>query len=272
MNPADAKKVRLVRAEVERLLEEKGEAESFGRILRLSLQEQGRIFSGYDHSRWLFVPLWVCESLDCSWEMALPVATAVELVGAASDVFDDLQDQDNPSSPLADFSPAEAMNAGLALIGLAFKALSHAPEHGVPQSKVPQLVSSLSEFISKGAEGQYLDGRLIVSRDAVNESSYFEVVNKKSGTPVKYACLMGAQVATDDQECIGQFAEFGSRLGVAFQISNDLAFFADPSSSKSDIRGKKLTLPVVYGLSCINGPEGEFFKTSISATATSHWT
>jgi len=259
LNRTDTRKIDSVKDELESLLKGNSRAEDFGRILRLPFQEPGKVFDEQPGFRWFLVPFWVCESLGCSWEKAVPAAAAVELMATAGDVFDDIQDKDNPSSSLASLPPAESMNVGLTLIALAFRSISCSLELGLPADKVVRLSQFLSRFVSEGCEGQFQDYRLTAT-PGMDEDTYFRVIDKKSGSLMKYACSIGAQVATDDPECIEQYAEFGRCLGIAFQIHNDVAFLASPQSGKSDIRERKVTLPVVYGLSCIEGDRGDFLR------------
>ena len=65
-------------------------------------------------------------------------------------------------------------------------------------------------------------------------------------------------LATDDQQIIASFSQFGHNSGIAAQIDDDIHSLMDTGSGKSDIKRRKKTLPVIYGLAHCRGSEREF--------------
>ena len=63
---------------------------------------------------------------------------------------------------------------------------------------------------------------------------------------------MGASSAGADKAVVDKMKMFGLRIGMAFQIKDDLFDFGDDSIGKPvgiDIKEKKMTLPLIYALS-----------------------
>ncbi len=207
----------------------------------------------------MYLPLWACESLGGDWRTAAPLGAAVELLAAAANIFDDLQDRDRQAGPLGSLDDADLLDLGLALVALAFEAVSTQGTSLQSLQTLSEQVQELSAFVRDGALGQRADYHLVVSQ-ASSEGQYFEVVGRKSGAAIGHACAAGALLQTTDDGCVNAFREYGRCVGIAFQISNDIDFLADPTSTKADIRARKLTLPVLYGLACLEGEEGRLLR------------
>jgi octaprenyl-diphosphate synthase len=65
------------------------------------------------------------------------------------------------------------------------------------------------------------------------------------------ACAAGAYSATADREIAEKFRLFGEKVGIAFQIKDDLFDYGQDNVGKPrgiDIKEKKMTLPLIYTL------------------------
>jgi geranylgeranyl diphosphate synthase type II len=158
---------------------------------------------------------------------AYSTACAVELIHAASLVHDDLPAMDDDAMrrnrPSLHESEDEALAiiAGVTLVATAFEIVSQfrGPE-------LSRIVSSLSQAIGGNGMcgGQVLDLQGKSSIDpAPGDPDWLEdVFHRKTGSLMSAACCIGALVAGADDAKVETLAEFGQKLGVAFQISDDL--------------------------------------------------
>ena len=242
---------------------------AFYEVLCHPLQERGRCLHGSDDFRGSLLPLLVCEAISGDFLVALPVAAAIEFLAAAGDVIDDIEDQDYEDALWRVYGQAQAVNAATALLTLARAEIRRLEQRGVAAGVVLRVVDTFDAAILKACSGQYYD-LVYENRIDVSEDMYFQMVASKSAPLAESACSIGAMLATDDQQIIASFSQFGHNLGIAAQIDDDIHSLMDTEGGKSDIRRRKKTLPVIYGLAHCRGAEREFLakvygeKTSIT--------
>jgi octaprenyl-diphosphate synthase len=85
----------------------------------------------------------------------------------------------------------------------------------------------------------------------VNEATYFEIISGKTASLLAAACSAGAYSTSSDETIAETMRQFGEKVGIAFQIKDDLFDFGDEKVGKptgNDIKEKKLTLPLIYTL------------------------
>jgi geranylgeranyl pyrophosphate synthase len=173
-------------------------------------------------------------------------AAAVELMVAAADVADDIVDAEWDSA-VAD--QGRALNASFALLLLAQRCAAQLHQHVEP-TRGRKIQKMLIDGGLAACTGQDLD--LLYEQSAtVDEEQAHEMTRRKSGSIVALACQVGAALATDDPEALTAAYAFGSHLGTAAQLLNDLAGI-DPMHFQpgTDLQRRKKTLPVAYGLRC----------------------
>lgn len=88
---------------------------------------------------------------------------------------------------------------------------------------------------------------------ALSEREYLEIIERKTATLIGACGLLGAHYAGADAERTRQMEEFGTALGIAFQITDDvLDLFGDEAqvgkSLGRDVHKGKVTLPVIHYL------------------------
>lgn len=181
------------------------------------------VFSGGKRIR----PLLVVEAaLACGASMssALPVACAIELVHTYSLIHDDLPSMDDddyrrgrPSCHKM-FSEAVAILAGDALLTLAFYVIAEDVQDKTCKAAVKKLASAIG--IDGMVGGQALDIEL---KDKHRDVNKIEIVNElKTAKLFEAATEMGAIVAGCNKRQIKVMSEYGSSLGKAFQIVDDI--------------------------------------------------
>lgn len=179
------------------------------------------------------------------WEPAIPVAVAVELLGTALDIFDDVQDEDGEL--LARYGAPMLINAGMALRELAQLALA---DDRLPDALQLLLFQTFAHDTLRAVGGQTED-IAFEQRSQVTPDEALAMTERKSGSLVglvyRAGALTGAQQMGRSAEALAigeHFAQMGRNLGVILQLENDLND-ARARTAKSDRQRHKKTLPLV---------------------------
>ncbi len=196
------------------------------------------------------------EAADGNWRSALPAAAAVEILHNFSLVHDDIQD----NSPTRHGRPtvwkvwgnADAINAGDALLCLAFTALELLSQQGIAAATLLRAWRVFNAMTLELTRGQYLDMNF-EHREQVSVEEYLSMIAGKSAALIAASAEIGALIATNDAVLAALYGQFGLSLGIAFQIRDDiLGIWGDPEitgkSAATDILSRKKSLPVLYGL------------------------
>jgi len=112
----------------------------------------------------------------------------------------------------------------------------------------------LSEAVKQMSEGELL--QLQKTRKLnLNEEIYFEIIRNKTASLLSSACSVGAYSTSKDESITGKMKLFGEKVGIAFQIKDDLFDYGKEDIGKptgNDIKEKKLTLPLIYTLNNVD--------------------
>jgi farnesyl diphosphate synthase len=191
---------------------------------------------------------------------ALMAGAALECVHCYSLAHDDLPAMDNddlrrgrPTTHKA-FDEATAILAGDGLLTLAFDILARPQTH--PDAEVRlELVSQLSRAAGLGGMvgGQMLDlaaeGRFDASPPRLGEQDVRTLQAMKTGALLRFGCLAGAILGKASRGQWSALDRYGSALGEAFQIADDLE--GDPATvgkaTGKDAAAHKATLVGVLG-------------------------
>lgn len=113
--------------------------------------------------------------------------------------------------------------------------------------KVLQLLSEAVKLMSEGELLQIEKSRKL----NLSEEIYFEIIKGKTASLLASACAAGASTTINDDTIISKIQLFGEKVGMAFQIKDDLFDYGNQDIGKptgNDIKEKKLTLPLIYTL------------------------
>lgn len=114
----------------------------------------------------------------------------------------------------------------------------------------------LSDAVKQMSEGELL--QLQKTRKLnMNEAIYFEIIRNKTASLLSSACAIGAYSTSKDEDITGKMKSFGEKVGIAFQIKDDLFDYGKEDIGKptgNDIKEKKLTLPLIYTLNKVPAP------------------
>lgn len=108
----------------------------------------------------------------------------------------------------------------------------------------------LSDAVKQMSEGELLQMEKARKLD-IDESVYFEIIRGKTASLLSSACAVGAFSTSRNMEQTEKMKQFGEKVGMAFQIKDDLFDYGTHNIGKptgNDIREKKLTLPLIYTL------------------------
>lgn len=180
-------------------------------------------------------------------------ASLVELLHTSSLVHDDVVDN---SYERRGFFSVNALwkNKVAVLVGdfLLAKGLSISVEHqGFDMLKI------MSDAVEQMTEGELLQIEKARRLD-IKEEVYFEIIRKKTASLIASCCATGASSAGADSEDIQKLYDFGEKVGIAFQLKDDLFDFGSEDIGKpvgNDIREKKMTLPLIYALDEVSTKE-----------------
>ena len=85
----------------------------------------------------------------------------------------------------------------------------------------------------------------------LDESIYYDIIKGKTASLLSSACGAGASTTFSDKDYIEKMQQFGEKVGMAFQIKDDLFDYSSKNIGKPtgiDIKEKKLTLPLIFTL------------------------
>ena len=112
------------------------------------------------------------------------------------------------------------------------------------------LLKLISKSVKDMSQGELLQIEKARRLD-IDEEIYFEIVRKKTASLISSCCALGASASGVSKDKIDQFSNFGEKIGIAFQLKDDLFDYGEKKIGKPtgiDIREKKLTLPLIYTL------------------------
>jgi farnesyl diphosphate synthase len=194
---------------------------------------------------------------------SLMAGAALECVHCYSLAHDDLPAMDNddlrrgrPTTHKA-YDEATAILAGDGLLTFAFDILSRPETHGDAEVRL-ELVAALARAAGLGGMvgGQMLDlaaeGRFDPSLHRFEEEEVKTLQAMKTGALLRYGCVAGAILAKANPDLRMALHRYGSALGEAFQIADDLLDLeGDPATvgkaTGKDAAAHKATLVGVLG-------------------------
>jgi len=183
-------------------------------------------------------------------ESTYRAAALVELLHTATLVHDDVVDE---SLERRGFFSINALwkNKIAVLVGdyLLSKGLLLSTEAG--DFKHLHILSNAVKQMSEGELLQIEKARKL----NLKEDIYFEIIRSKTASLLSSACCVGAWSTSKDESISEKMRLFGEKVGIAFQIKDDLFDYGNENIGKptgNDIKEKKLTLPLIYTLNNID--------------------
>ncbi len=112
------------------------------------------------------------------------------------------------------------------------------------------LLKIVSNAVREMSEGELLQMEKARKLD-IDETVYYEIIRQKTASLIASCCSVGAASSGADKETVERMRLFGEKVGMAFQIKDDLFDYGTAEIGKPigiDIKEKKMTLPLIYAL------------------------
>ena len=184
------------------------------------------------------------------------VSCAVELIHCYSLIHDDLPSMDDDSLRRGlptchkKFGEAIAILAGDALQPMAYSLLINSNE--IEDKLKIKLVALLSKACGQNGmvEGQILD---ISGNKSISLEELDYMHSKKTGSLIKTCLEMGGLISYLQVNDINLLKEYGEKIGLAFQIRDDIIDLESPSevsgkTQGADVLNQRVTYPKVIGM------------------------
>jgi len=112
------------------------------------------------------------------------------------------------------------------------------------------LLKIVSNAVKEMSEGELLQIEKARNLD-ITEEVYFDIIRQKTASLIASCCAVGAASAGVENGEIEKMKIFGEKVGMAFQIKDDLFDYGDNEIGKPlgiDIKERKMTLPLIYSI------------------------
>lgn len=176
-------------------------------------------------------------------------AAAVELYLEAGFLFDDVADQE--VDPGLDSSGPEELALAITMMNCGVAAAYDAARRAEASPDALLSVQRLVRDCITACGGQFLDASLS-RQDVATTEEALRMTELKAGGCGKLAASFAAEIATDDEELISLFRDFGFNLFTYLQLVDDLRDAGPAQGTFSDMALRKMTVPLVYFYSSLN--------------------
>lgn len=232
-----------------RILEALGKSEN----ARLSAAMRHLIDGGGKRLR-AILPWLVADALDGAHDGLYDLGASIEIIHNFTLVHDDIMDNDSvrrgrPSVHVA-FDHPTAINAGDAMLAVAFEVLAESEHYGAEHFR--DLVRIIGSMVRRVSEGQQED-MSFEDRDEVTEDEYLHMISGKTAAMFTTCARTGALLSGADPTTIDTLASWGENVGLCFQLMDDLIDATGDSKTLgkpacSDVIEGKQTLIAIHAL------------------------
>jgi octaprenyl-diphosphate synthase len=112
------------------------------------------------------------------------------------------------------------------------------------------LLKIVSEAVREMSEGELLQIEKARKLN-ITEDIYYDIIKQKTASLIASCCAVGSRSVIKDDDISTKMKLFGEKVGMAFQIKDDLFDYGSNDIGKPlgiDIKEKKMTLPLIYAL------------------------
>ena len=197
----------------------------------------------------------VGDAIGVDREKLLTTAAAVEMIHTYSLIHDDLPAMDNDDLRRGretchrKFDEATAILAGDALHVLAFEAIAN--DQRLPVDVRLELITGLSEAAKKMVIGQQMDLDAEGRESGIDQIQ--EIHANKTGALIRFSASAAAVIGSASGQVRSSITDYGTRLGLLFQISDDILDVTQSTetlgkTASKDVAAQKATYPAVIGI------------------------
>ena len=193
----------------------------------------------------------------------IPLAACVEFIHTATLLHDDVVDESELRRGKASANALWGNQASVLVGDLLF---SRAVQVMVADGNL-RVLKILSDASAVIAEGEVL--QLMTTNDtATGEGNYLEVVTAKTAELFAAACRIGAVVAERPKAEEDALLTYGTNLGIAFQLIDDVLDYSAKQAELGktvgdDFREGKVSLPVILAFNRGNVDERTFWRRTL---------
>ncbi len=182
-------------------------------------------------------------------ETHIRIAAIVELLHAATllhdDVLDEAQSRRRASTANRLWGNESAVLLGDFLLGKVFVMCSR-----LERRDIARVLSDTAVEICRGELSQNIQRRNF----ELTQSRYYEIIKDKTAALFSACCYVSSLAAGDEEQRNLRLREFGLKVGMAFQITDDLLDIVGDEASVgktlgTDLATEKITLPIIHMLS-----------------------
>ncbi|WKZ61703.1 MAG: polyprenyl synthetase family protein [Cyclobacteriaceae bacterium] len=119
------------------------------------------------------------------------------------------------------------------------------------ENKDYHLLNIVSNAVREMSEGELMQMEKARRLD-ITEDVYYQIIRQKTASLIASCCSVGASSVGATEDAVQTMRLFGEKIGMAFQIKDDLFDYGEAEIGKPlgiDIKEKKMTLPLIYALS-----------------------
>ena len=188
-------------------------------------------------------------------ENLLKASSVIELVHVATLVHDDILDNASIRRGNPTLHSLHSKHTSI-LLGDALFSFALEIATTFPDTTVCRIVSKATRDTCTGE----IDQNLFVNDFEMSLDKYYSIIQNKTGALFSASCSIGAYLSGASSIVMDLVCDFGTSLGVNYQIYDDLVdTFGDKSSFDktlgTDISSGKVTLPIIKLLESLSGNE-----------------
>jgi len=212
------------------------------------------LFSGGGKRYRAILPRLVGEAIGNAHDGHYTLGSSIEIIHNFTLVHDDIMDQDPIRRGLnavhVEYDDATAINAGDAMLAVGFEILADSED--ISPENLKFSVQSIGEMVRRVAEGQQEDFDF-EKRDYVSEEEYIAMIAGKTSAMFETCAETGAKLAGADSKTVEEMADWGLKLGLCFQLMDDLIDITGDTETLgkpagSDVVQGKKTLIAIHAL------------------------
>lgn len=178
----------------------------------------------------------------------LNAGIGLELLHTASLVHDDVVDEAETRRGQASVN-AEYQNKVAVLVGDYILSTALIKVNQTKNLEIIDYLSHLGQVLSEGEILQLSN----ITNEKITEEVYFSIIKRKTAALFEACCAMGAMSVSAAPEDVKAAREFGQKLGIIFQIRDDIFDYYDQNDklgkpTGNDMLEGKLTLPVIHAI------------------------
>jgi competence protein ComQ len=214
---------------------------------------KGKIFNDESVFTWpefYYYSSLIFESSDEQQMSHVACSSAIELLVLATDILDDLSDQDEHGEILTKMSYPQAVSLSSFLLMESF--------HIISQYKSSSALERVIQQLCRAAAGQLNDLSFSISREHIpTEQEYFKHIDRKS---VSLTRLIFQMNAPSNSTFWNQIATY---IGYSGQIGNDARDVLD--DTKNDLKDRKATLPIIKAIEASQTKDGGWLLAELTS-------